>query len=342
MKIYAEQLPQKLSKGLAPIYLLFGNEPLFKQEGIQQILSQAQQAGFSEIHRFSIDAQIQWQNVYDTCQSMSLFSFQQIIILTLPETPLNATHANALKEVFTLLHADVILILEGPKLTKQQENSKWFSTFSKQGLYIITNTPEQIHLPRFIRQRCHQLHLKPDDESIQLLALCHEGNLLALAQTLQKLQLLFPDGHLNLVRLKAVLSQHNQFTPFQLIDALLECKPKRVIRILRQLEAEGTEITILLRILQKELIQLTKMQASVSSGMPLNKIFDQYRVWQNRRKMISETLSRLPQLKLMSLLKSLAHIEVITKTDFNANPWSELHSLCLEICGIALSLAPHE
>lgn len=342
MRIYPEQLTQRLNKELVQAYLLFGNEPLLKQEAIQAILTKAQQKGFSETHRFTINAELQWHQIYDICQSMSLFAAQQVILLTFPETPLNVTQLNALKEITPLLHQDIILVLEGPKPSKQQENAKWFKQFLQMGTYVQCNTPDAKYLPAFIQKRCQGLGLKPDTESIQLLALYHEGNLLALAQTLLKLQLLFPDGHLTLPRLEKVLSAHAHFTPFQLIDALLEAKPKRALRILRQLEAEGIEITLLLRLIQKELVQLAKLQSAMARGIPLYAAFDEYRIWQNRRQSLTQTLGRLPAPQLANLIKKLAKIEVMTKTDFNAHPWLSLSSLCLEFCTASLNLSYFE
>lgn len=84
-----------------------------------------------------------------------------------------------------------------------------------------------------------------------MLAQWHEGNLLALAQSLDKLALLYPDGLLTLIRIEEALNRNNHFTPFQLVDTLLSGQAKRAQRILRQLESEGTEVIILLRTLQK-------------------------------------------------------------------------------------------
>ncbi len=46
------------------------------------------------------------------------------------------------------------------------------------------------------RAKQHQLQL--DDAASQLLCYCYEGNLLALAQALERLALLWPDGKLTL------------------------------------------------------------------------------------------------------------------------------------------------
>lgn len=123
-------------------------------------------------------------------------------------------------------------------------------------------------------------------------------------------------------------------------DALIEGKANRAVRIVRQLEAEGVEITILLRVIQKELIQLYKMQEYGASGMGLSKIFDHFRVWQTRRPLLTAALHRLPLTKLMHLLQSLAEIEVMVKTDFDSKPWPALAAFCLDMSGHPVHLEP--
>ncbi|RXJ73087.1 DNA polymerase III subunit delta [Veronia nyctiphanis] len=329
MRTYPEQLPQRLMQGLVGNYLIFGNEPLLKQESAEAVIQKGKSEGFEEVHRFSVDAQLNWNDVYDSCQAMSLFSARQIIILNLPDNALTTSQANSLKELQPLLHQDILLILDGPRLNKKQESAKWFTLFANQGTYVPCNTPDQRQLPKFVENRCHALGLKPDHESVMMLSQWHEGNLMALAQSLMKLQLLFPDGNLTLPRLQESLSRHNHFTPFQLTDAMIEGKPKRVVNILRQFEGEGVEITILLRVIQKELVQLCKMQEYGQNGMPLGKIFDHFKVWQARRPPLTSALHRLTLPKLMILLGKLNDIELMVKTDYGSQPWSLLAEFCI-------------
>ncbi|OAN18721.1 DNA polymerase III subunit delta [Photobacterium jeanii] len=340
MRVYPEQLKMQLDKGLHQTYLLFGNEPLIKQECGDQIKHIAQQAGFDERHSFTIDNQLDWNLVLDCCNAMSLFAARQIIELEIPESGLNTNQAKSLQEVSEYLHGDILLLMTGPRINKKQESSKWFKALDSNGLYLPCNTPDPRHLPRFIQSRCQQLGLTADHESVQMLAQWHEGNLLALAQSLQKLTLLYPDGQLNLVRLEDALSRHNHYTPFQLVDAVLAGQAKRGQRVLRQLEGEGVEATIILRTLQRELTQLYKMQEMGKKGTPLNQIFEQFRVWQSRRELYIGALHRIPYHRVVSLLRLLTQLEIQVKTDFDTNPWPALSALCAEMCGIPTHTEP--
>jgi len=331
MRIFADRLVEQLNKQLHPTYLIFGNEPLLIQESRQAIQKAALAQGFAERYRFAIDSSFDWNLVYDCCQAMSLFSAQQIIELELPESGVNAGIAKELVSVSEMLHSDIILVVVGGKLTKAQENAKWFKSLSSQGCWVNCLTPDIQRLPQFVQARCRALNLKPDQEAVQMLAQWHEGNLFALTQSLEKLALLYPDGVLNLVRLEESLSRHNHFTAFHWVDALLAGKAKRSQRILRQLEAEGVESVILIRTIQKELTQLLNManQIKVKS---IGQVFESYRIWQSKRPLYSSALNRLSPSKLIQLLQLLAKTELLVKTQYEQSSWPLLHQLSAEIC----------
>ncbi len=74
MRIYPEQLADHLKAGLKPCYLIFGDEPLLKLEAIDAVRQVARKQGFDERHSFVVEQGLDWNQVYDACQAMSLFS----------------------------------------------------------------------------------------------------------------------------------------------------------------------------------------------------------------------------------------------------------------------------
>ncbi len=330
MRIFADRLVDHLNKQLLNSYLIFGNEPLLVQESRNHIQLHAKQKGFEEIHRFTVSASLDWNEVFDCCQAMSLFSSLQIIELDLGEGTVTAAVAKQLVELAALSNPDVILVLIGTKLTKAQENAKWFKALTQNGALVSCHSPDAQRLPQFVSQRCRSMGLHPDPEAIQMLAQWHEGNLLALKQSLEKLSLIYPDGQLTLVRLQESLSRHNHFTAFDWIDALLAGKANRAQRILRQLDAEGIESIILMRTLQKELLLLAKLK-SESQSTSLNALYDKHRIWQNRRPLYQTALTRLQLESLKHLLSLLAQAEQLAKTQYEQSPWPLLTQLTLEM-----------
>ncbi|MCS3432131.1 DNA polymerase III subunit delta [Klebsiella sp. BIGb0407] len=335
IRLYPEQLRAQLNEGLRAAYLLTGNDPLLLQESQDAIRQAAQLQGFEEHHTAQIDTSTDWQMLFSLCQELSLFARRQTLLLLLPENGPNAAINSQLETLVSLLHSDILLLVRGNKLTKAQENAAWLSQIAERCVQVSCQTPEQNHLPRWVAQRAKQMNLTLDDAANQLLCYCYEGNLLALSQALERLSLIWPDGKLTLPRVEQAVSDAAHFSPFHWIDALLAGKSKRTLHILRQLRLEASEPVILLRTLQRELLQLVQLKRQMAS-IPLRTLFDKQRVWQNRRPILTEALNRLTLPQLYQGVRLLARIELTLKQDYGQSVWDELEEISLLICNKAL------
>ncbi|MDJ0034535.1 DNA polymerase III subunit delta [Pantoea allii] len=334
IRIYPEQLSAQLREGLRACYLLTGNEPLLLQESADAIRASAVAQGFEEHLSFTLDAQTDWDSLFISCQSMSLFAQRQTLTLQFPENGPNAAIAEQLIKLAPLLHADILLICRMAKLSKAQENSAWFKTLSAHAVLVPCQTPEQAQLPRWVASRAKALKLDIDDAAVQLLCYCYEGNLLALSQALERLLLQWPDGKLTLPRVEAAVSDAAHFTPYHWVDALLGGKSRRALHILQQLEREESEVAILLRTLQRDLLTLLHLQRH-QSQQPLRTLMDQQRIWQNRRNLFTEALQRLDAARLQQAIHLLMQIEITLKQDYGQSVWPQLQTLSMLIANRA-------
>lgn len=197
IRLYPEQLRAQLTEGLRAAYLLLGNDPLLLQESEDAIREAAAAQGFTEHHTFSIDNSTDWQAIFALSQAMSLFASRQTLLLILPENGPNAAINEQLATLVGLLHDDLLLIVRGNKLTKAGE-CRMAHRHGSARRRVSCQTPEYAQLPRWLAARAKQHQLQLDDAASQLLCYCYEGNLLALAQALERLALLWPDGKLTL------------------------------------------------------------------------------------------------------------------------------------------------
>ena len=336
IRLYPEQLRAQLTEGLRAAYLLLGNDPLLLQESQDAIREAAAAQGFIEHHTASIDASTDWSALFSLSQAMSLFASRQTLLLILPENGPNVAINEQLATLVSMLHDDLLLIVRGNKLTKAQDNAAWIAALASRAVQVSCQTPEYAQLPRWLAARAKQHHLQLDDAASQLLCYCYEGNLLALAQALERLALLWPDGKLTLPRVEQAVNDAAHFTPYHWVDALLAGKSKRVLHVLQQLRLEGSEPAILLRTLQRELLLLVNLKRQ-SAHTPLRTLFDKHRVWQNRRQLVSDALARLSADQLRQAVTLLTRAELTFKQDYGHSVWPELESLSLLLCHKALA-----
>lgn len=341
-RIFTEQLGSSLTNRLAKVYYLVGQDPLLLSES-QDLISQfALNQGFDEKNVIQIDANTDWNDIFERCQSMGLFFHKQILFLNLPEN-LTALLQQHLQELISLLNEDVLLVLQLPKLAKATEKQQWFTeanAYEPQAILVNCQTPTIEQLPRWVLQRAKSMGLNIDEQAVQLLCYSYENNLLALKQSLQLLALLYPEGKLTYQRVQTTVEQSSVFTVFQWVDALLEGKLKRAQRILFGLQAEDIQPVILLRTLQRDLMTLLALskplhKTPIDSNLPIQQLrerFDQLKVWQNRRPLFSQAFQRLTYKQLYVIFQQLAQLEYATKKEFSLDIWDRLAELSIIIC----------
>ncbi len=335
-KVYPESLKISLDKGLKSAYFLVGSDILLVNEAKDLIVQIARGQNFDEKIEITVANDTNWDNLFEQIQSTGLFFSRQIIILNLPDN-INAVYQKQLVQLAGFIHSDLLLIFHLPKFNKTTEKQKWLSLFN--GIQINCQTPDSSRLASWIYHRSKGMNLTLDNEATQLLCYSYEGNLLALKQALQQLELHFSGKIIDIKKVNCIIEQSSQFTPFQWIDALLDGKIKRAIRILSYLKNEDIQPVVLLRIVQKELFMLMELSCNNMQNFDKNRPlihynlreeFDRLKVWQNKRGLYQSIMNRLNYQQLFQLCQNLAELERKVKKEFSDEIWIELEKFCFK------------
>ncbi|GAA5104809.1 DNA polymerase III subunit delta [Orbus sasakiae] len=333
IRISDSQLSAKLEQHDSLRYFLaIGSDPYLQYTTQNLIKSKLRHLGFDEQTVFTIDNQTDWNRIIESSQSMSLFSSQILLILQFGETSLNVAIAKKLDELVQHLSPDVSLLISLAKMTKTQENAIWFKALAENLLIISCNTPDSQQLPAWVSLQLQQLSLQIEKQGIDLLCYYYEGNLLALSQVLAQLKLLYPSGKVSYAQLENNINDSAVFTPYHWIDAMLMAKTKRSMHILQQLKMNDVEPLILLRTFQRELIQLINIK-KYTTKHNLKAAYDFYKVWQNRRNLITPYINRVNVEQLYQCLKKLTEIEIILKHEYSTPVWEQLDALNMLFIG---------
>lgn len=329
MQLYPNRLADSLNKGLQAFYLVFGDEPQQQMECIQAIRDEAKAKGFDERQSLTVDTGFNWNRLVEASQTLSLFSSRQMIELELPTGKPGAEGAKVLQALAQSPNPDVLIVLHGGRIGKDVQNTKWFKSLDKQGVYIPCYPLEGQHLNRWISDRLNQAGIQPFPELVRLLSDYCEGNLLAARQEIEKLALIYPSGQLTLEQAEKAIVDQSRFTVFQLIDVLLAGDPQRAVKMLYRLETEGVEPTIVLWALVREWQTLQSLQHEVVQGTPLHTLWNKHRIWRNRQSLYQQALQRLDNHQLSQMADKLSHFDQAIKQSSVPRPYVELCHLCL-------------
>lgn len=332
MKLAYPQLIQHLSKNIAPIYLVSSDELLLIQEAVDAIRSAAKKTGFSERVSTTAEAKSDWAKLlYTDTHSRSLFSNKKIIELNLTHIKLNSTNGKVFEDYASRPLADTLLIISTTKLDAKVEKTTWYKAIEKTGavMPIWPITAEQ--LPQWVMQRARKTNLQLTPQAAERLATLVEGNLLAAAQEIEKLSLLYPNQTLDHHAIENAVMDNARFDIFNLADSALLGDSLRCVRILKNLSDEGIEPTLVLWALTREVRVLADMQKQLQQGASLSSLFAKARIWEKRQAGFRAFLQRYKYGNCCDLLIHAAKIDRTIKGIEIGDIWNELESFVMQI-----------
>lgn len=332
MKLTLNQLSTHLKQKLAPIYLVSGDEILLVQEAADAILKAAKGAGYHECIRFTVDAQFDWSLFREASISDSLFSDRQCIQLRLTSAKLSEAGKNILAAYLQKPSSDKCLLLIADKLDAAVQKTAWFKLLNNAGVFLPIWPLQPAQLPDWIKQRLHQVGLSADTASIHLIAELTEGNLLSTAQMIEKLSLLY-QGRVTFKQIREMSADSARYNVFDLVDKMLQGEVDAILRVLRILQEEDVEPTLILWAITRELRELIQHMNALRQGQTLSQVLSGQRIWENRKPWIARTLRAHSEKSLYDALQSAARVDLLIKGMESGSVWMELTDLTLAVSG---------
>jgi DNA polymerase-3 subunit delta len=349
MQIKAEQLAAHLqqasSKGLRPIYTVWGDEPLLAQEAGDLLRTTARRLGYNErqVHTVA-GAHFNWSALLGASQEMSLFSDKQLIEIRIPSGKPGKDGSVALQRYCETLSDDVVTVLQLPKLDRQQQQSAWFIALDQAGVMVRVDPVERKALPAWIAQRLSQQDQRVMDgvegqQALDFFADRVEGNLLAAHQEVMKLGLLYPPGELSAAAIEAAVLNVARYDVFKLGEAVLAGQVGRALRMLQGLQAEGEAAVLVHWTLSEDIRALKRVKDAVAGGQPLPMALRDARVWGPKERLFERIVPLLRAEALTELVQA-AHIcdglvKGLRHPHWPTEPWAALRRLVLMVCELA-------
>ncbi|MFI3196880.1 MAG: DNA polymerase III subunit delta [Methylococcaceae bacterium] len=329
MRIKPEQLGAALKKSLVPVYFISGDEPLQLGEIADAIRKAAKKAGFANREILSAETGFEWNQLAFTADSYSLFADKKIIDLRLPSGTPGIDGSKALIAYCERLPEDTILLVTAGKIASSALKTKWLEALDKKGVVIQVWPLEGSDLIHWLQQRAEQRGLHIETEGLRILASRIEGNLLAAAQEIEKLYVLYGAANLSRQQISEAVADSSRYDVFKLMDSVLAASVGRILKILSGLRSEGVATPIVLWALTREARVLIKMKLAISQGQNREVVFKNNQIWDKRKQRVSNALSRLSDSDLNNILVLSAKADRQIKGQESGDAWETLLALCL-------------
>lgn len=334
MRLRLEQLEANLKQGLQAVYLISGDEPLLVQEACDAIRQQAKSKGYDERQILSVDRQFDWQRLQDEANALSLFAERRLTELRLPNGKPGTQGSKALVEYCQHPPEDVILLIEAGKIDASGMKSKWVNTIDSCGVVVQIWPVSLQEMPRWLERRARAIKLNLSRDAVLALTDRLEGNLLAAQQELQKLKLLHGDQSIVVEDVLASVGDSAKYDIFDLTDACLAGQAKQACKILHHMQLEGSEPTLLLWALSKEIRLLQHLKVAQRQGNSLQQLFKQQRIIKKRQTGLQAAEQRLSYGALQNLLSTCKRVDDCIKGAVKESPWHGLEQVVLGICNV--------
>ncbi|HEX7348975.1 MAG TPA: DNA polymerase III subunit delta [Rhodanobacteraceae bacterium] len=326
---------RSLAKGeLAPVYLLGGEEPLQLQEAADALRARAKQLGYTERDVLDVEPHFDWDNLARSGSSLSLFASRRLIELRLPtgkpDRDGTRNGSTAIIEWCKAPAADTVLLINAAEWSKKHGEAAWVKAVERAGVYAWLRAPRVEQLPDWIRQRMQGHGFAPTEDAIALLATRAEGNLLAIAQEIDKLAALRDGGPVSADDLEAVGSDNAVYDVFRLADAAFGGDAARAVHILAGLRAEGDDVIPLMGWLIMQIDLALRLAAAPDFASGARR---EYGFWPARQKIFAGALRRAGPgtAHWRRCLAECARIDRLAKGRETGDPWRALERLLVAI-----------
>src|SRR4051812_39844702 len=134
--VRSDQLAAQLQRGLAPLYVVHGDEPLLAMEAVDAIRAKAREQGFSEREVLNVDRWFDWGALHAANAGMSLFGDRKLLELRIPTGKPGAQGGEAIAALCGSLSPETLPIVSLPRLMKRDQSAAWFIALTRAGTLV--------------------------------------------------------------------------------------------------------------------------------------------------------------------------------------------------------------
>ena len=343
MQVALNQLSAHLQKGVKPLYVLHGDEPLLQQEAMDAIRAVARESGYTERSSFTVQgAHFDWSGVLAAGGSLSLFADKQVIEIRIPSGKPGKDGGAALQQLASSAQGNdsTLTLITLPRLDKATRTGAWFSALDANGVSIQIDPIERAALPHWIAQRLSLQNQRvaageEGQRTLQFFADRVEGNLLAAHQEIQKLALLHPEGELSFEQVEQAVLNVARYDVFKLSEAVLSGQLARTMRMLDGLQAEGEAEVLVHWSLAEDIRNIKRVKDAMAAGKPLPMALRENRIWGPKERLMERLLPRVSDARAAELLQSAHAVDGIVKglpsQGWPRDSWQALRQLAMQL-----------
>src|SRR5260370_21653433 len=179
MQIRPARLASHLAKGLAPLSVIHGDEPLLAIEAGDEIRAAARAAGFDEREVLVAEPGFKWDAFAAANRNLGLFGARKLVDLAIPSGKPGVEGARALEDCAAHPHPDMLTLITLPRLDSAAQGGAWYAALERAGVTVAVQPLERRELPQWLASRLAPQNQRLRAATLPLLAQATDGHLRA-------------------------------------------------------------------------------------------------------------------------------------------------------------------
>ncbi len=329
MNIKSQAVEKSLKQKIYALYILTGQDHYLLNEAACAIKRAWRKRGECDEKTLELESAGDWSVLEEEANSYSLFSDFVTIDARLNKKSIDATGKKTLQHYIQNINPRCLIILRAPLIPSKS----LLPLASNQHTMLVQAYPlSSTELKRWIVDQLQKNTIHHEPQVPELIHFYTQGNMLACAQVIEKLNLICNDSEkLTVSMTMEQLSDQCDYQLYELTDACLSAQAGKAIHLLRQACANKTEPTLVLWLLSQEIRQLIQLHHLCAQSMSFATACNQLKIWSQRIRNYETTVARLSAKELYTLLNQCQQLDLQIKSNHAVNIWYGLENLALAI-----------
>jgi DNA polymerase-3 subunit delta len=329
MQIKHQSLASCLERNTPSICWLLGQDAYLIAESLKTIKNYIKNHDEYVEQVIIIQSPNDWDSFKMQVNSYMLFSDMSVVHLIDERKSLDAKAKKLIVEYTKAINPRCFVIIRTPNIPQKQLN--WLSPLTE--VLLVTHySLNDTAMHRWISDQLKTQGFSFAPLVPQLIQQHTQGNMLACAQTIEKIILSDPDqNHVTVAQVMEHLYNQCDNTLYELVDCCLLGQAAQGIQILRQAASKKTEPTLVLWMLSQELRLILRLIYLIKQNVDFKSALQQLKIWPQRSSLYQQALQRISQDTAEHLIKYCLSIDELIKSNATKHAWDGLEQLILSL-----------
>ncbi|ETO93153.1 DNA polymerase III, delta subunit [Legionella longbeachae] len=330
MLIKHQALATTLTHKLYAMNILIGHDPYLLNDAALQVkktwLCQAE----TDEKTLNCNTTSDWTLLIEEANSYSLFAKQTLLNVYLDKKTIEKPGKEVLNHYLEHINPHCLIILRAPQIPIKQ--LQWLANHDN--VLIVQAFPlTAAALQSWIASELKHRSIHHDSAIPALIHQYTQGNMLACAQIIEKLALIYEENNvLTSQHVIPHLTDQCDYQLYELADACLAAQIEKAVHLLRQACHNRQEPTLILWLITQEIRQMIQLLHKIKQSIPFTMACSQLNIWPQRARLYQAASTRFSLDKLYQLLHLSKQLDEQIKSNQNNQIWHGLEYLAILFC----------